>query len=109
MPLGETRTVTLLSFQKKITWSLLAAVSVAAIGSLQFGYNTGVINAPEEVRWEAGGGAFRGFCAPGEFAVVAKMGRNRGRARGRRDLPGIGQGPIYENSASEIKEREENF
>ncbi|KAM6440521.1 solute carrier family 2, facilitated glucose transporter member 3-like [Liasis olivaceus] len=34
---------------KKITWPLLCTVSVAAIGSLQFGYNTGVINAPEKI------------------------------------------------------------
>ncbi|XP_069835961.1 solute carrier family 2, facilitated glucose transporter member 3-like [Dendropsophus ebraccatus] len=33
----------------RLTGSLAFAVSVAAIGSLQFGYNTGVINAPEEV------------------------------------------------------------
>uniref|UniRef100_A0A8C9G4D8 Solute carrier family 2, facilitated glucose transporter member 3 n=1 Tax=Pavo cristatus TaxID=9049 RepID=A0A8C9G4D8_PAVCR len=35
--------------KKKITASLIYAVSVAAIGSLQFGYNTGVINAPEKI------------------------------------------------------------
>lgn len=35
--------------KKKITCPLLCAVSVAAIGSLQFGYNTGVINAPEKI------------------------------------------------------------
>ncbi|XP_072280565.1 solute carrier family 2, facilitated glucose transporter member 3-like [Pyxicephalus adspersus] len=33
----------------KLTCSLAFAVLVAAIGSLQFGYNTGVINAPEKV------------------------------------------------------------
>ncbi|XP_070612800.1 solute carrier family 2, facilitated glucose transporter member 3-like [Erythrolamprus reginae] len=35
--------------KRQITCSLLTAVSVAAIGSLQFGYNTGVINAPEKI------------------------------------------------------------
>ncbi|KAM6097306.1 solute carrier family 2, facilitated glucose transporter member 3 isoform 3-T3 [Chlamydotis macqueenii] len=33
----------------KITGPLIYAVSIAAIGSLQFGYNTGVINAPEKI------------------------------------------------------------
>ncbi|XP_025070179.1 solute carrier family 2, facilitated glucose transporter member 3 [Alligator sinensis] len=33
----------------KITGSLIYAVCIAAIGSLQFGYNTGVINAPEKI------------------------------------------------------------
>ncbi|KAM3912818.1 solute carrier family 2, facilitated glucose transporter member 3-like [Leptodactylus fuscus] len=33
----------------RITCYLAFCVSVAAIGSLQFGYNTGVINAPEEI------------------------------------------------------------
>lgn len=45
-------------FPQKITAPLIYAVSIAAIGSLQFGYNTGVINAPEKVRgrmsWRAG-------------------------------------------------------
>ncbi|GAA6220543.1 solute carrier family 2, facilitated glucose transporter member 1-like [Lates japonicus] len=34
--------------KKKITAYLLYCVSTAVIGSLQFGYNTGVINAPEQ-------------------------------------------------------------
>uniref|UniRef100_A0A8C2TYY5 Solute carrier family 2 member 3 n=1 Tax=Coturnix japonica TaxID=93934 RepID=A0A8C2TYY5_COTJA len=34
---------------KQLTAPLIYAVSVAAIGSLQFGYNTGVINAPEKI------------------------------------------------------------
>ncbi|XP_061675743.1 solute carrier family 2, facilitated glucose transporter member 3 [Syngnathoides biaculeatus] len=34
--------------KKKITFYLLYCVSTAVIGSLQFGYNTGVINAPEQ-------------------------------------------------------------
>lgn len=34
--------------KKKITLYLLYCVATAVIGSLQFGYNTGVINAPEE-------------------------------------------------------------
>ncbi|XP_077871413.1 solute carrier family 2, facilitated glucose transporter member 3 isoform X2 [Ictidomys tridecemlineatus] len=32
-----------------VTPSLIFAVSVATIGSFQFGYNTGVINAPETI------------------------------------------------------------
>ncbi|XP_020661441.2 solute carrier family 2, facilitated glucose transporter member 3 isoform X1 [Pogona vitticeps] len=35
--------------QKKITCPLVTAVVVAVIGSLQYGYNIGVINAPEEI------------------------------------------------------------
>ncbi|XP_066487972.1 solute carrier family 2, facilitated glucose transporter member 3-like [Tiliqua scincoides] len=35
--------------KKKVTGSLVFAVSIAVIGSLQYGYNTGVINAPEEI------------------------------------------------------------
>ncbi|KAJ3597842.1 hypothetical protein NHX12_001358 [Muraenolepis orangiensis] len=34
--------------KKKVTCYLLYCVSTAVIGSLQFGYNTGVINAPEQ-------------------------------------------------------------
>ncbi|XP_074509472.1 solute carrier family 2, facilitated glucose transporter member 3 [Sebastes fasciatus] len=34
--------------KKKVTLYLLYCVSTAVIGSLQFGYNTGVINAPEQ-------------------------------------------------------------
>ncbi|XP_029928903.1 solute carrier family 2, facilitated glucose transporter member 3 [Myripristis murdjan] len=34
--------------KKKITCYLLYCISTAVIGSLQFGYNTGVINAPEQ-------------------------------------------------------------
>ncbi|XP_029308175.1 solute carrier family 2, facilitated glucose transporter member 3 isoform X1 [Cottoperca gobio] len=34
--------------KKKVTFYLLYSVFTAAIGSLQFGYNTGVINAPEQ-------------------------------------------------------------
>ncbi|XP_063113470.1 solute carrier family 2, facilitated glucose transporter member 3-like [Cavia porcellus] len=33
----------------KVTLSLVFAISIAAIGSFQFGYNTGVINAPETI------------------------------------------------------------
>lgn len=33
---------------KKITFQLMLAVGTAVIGSLQFGYNTGVINAPQK-------------------------------------------------------------
>ncbi|MCI4375324.1 hypothetical protein PGIGA_G00108120 [Pangasianodon gigas] len=34
---------------KKVTFQLLLAVGTAVIGSLQFGYNTGVINAPQKI------------------------------------------------------------
>uniref|UniRef100_A0A8D2ANS2 Solute carrier family 2, facilitated glucose transporter member 3 n=1 Tax=Sciurus vulgaris TaxID=55149 RepID=A0A8D2ANS2_SCIVU len=34
---------------QKVTPSLIFAISVATIGSFQFGYNTGVINAPETI------------------------------------------------------------
>ncbi|XP_041835471.1 solute carrier family 2, facilitated glucose transporter member 1 [Melanotaenia boesemani] len=34
--------------EKQITFTLLMSVGVAVIGSLQFGYNTGVINAPQK-------------------------------------------------------------
>lgn len=33
----------------QVTASLIFAISIATIGSFQFGYNTGVINAPEMV------------------------------------------------------------
>lgn len=48
LPINQT--IAFSFFIQKITASLIYAVSVAAIGSLQFGYNTGVINAPEKVR-----------------------------------------------------------
>lgn len=34
---------------QKITFNLMLSVGAAVIGSLQFGYNTGVINAPQKV------------------------------------------------------------
>ena len=38
-----------LSVLQQVTLPLLLAVGTAVIGSLQFGYNTGVINAPQQV------------------------------------------------------------
>ncbi|KAK3556978.1 hypothetical protein QTP70_022327 [Hemibagrus guttatus] len=35
--------------EKKVTFQLLMAVGTAVIGSIQFGYNTGVINAPQKI------------------------------------------------------------
>ncbi len=35
---------------KQVTWCLMFCMSTAVIGSLQFGYNTGVINAPDKVK-----------------------------------------------------------
>ncbi|KAJ8779484.1 hypothetical protein J1605_012368 [Eschrichtius robustus] len=35
--------------QRKLTGRLMLAVGGAVLGSLQFGYNTGVINAPQKV------------------------------------------------------------
>ena len=43
------------SLLQKITCPLVTAVVVAVIGSLQYGYNIGVINAPEEVKQEKRG------------------------------------------------------
>uniref|UniRef100_A0A8C5AB12 Major facilitator superfamily (MFS) profile domain-containing protein n=1 Tax=Gadus morhua TaxID=8049 RepID=A0A8C5AB12_GADMO len=37
------------SGEEKVTFQLMLAVGAAVIGSLQFGYNTGVINAPQKV------------------------------------------------------------
>ncbi|CDQ83725.1 unnamed protein product [Oncorhynchus mykiss] len=37
-----------------VTFQLMMAVGTAVIGSLQFGYNTGVINAPQKVAREEG-------------------------------------------------------
>lgn len=42
----------------QVTPALVFAVSVAAIGSFQFGYNTGVINAPETVSVVSGEGRY---------------------------------------------------
>lgn len=39
----------LLQQNKQVTGYLLFSLATAVIGSLQFGYNTGVINAPEQV------------------------------------------------------------
>lgn len=50
LPINQTIAFSFFFFIQKITASLIYAVTVAAIGSLQFGYNTGVINAPEKVR-----------------------------------------------------------
>lgn len=37
---------------QQITLPLLMSVGTAVIGSLQFGYNTGVINAPQKVSYK---------------------------------------------------------
>lgn len=37
---------------QKVTLQLMLAVGTAVIGSLQFGYNTGVINAPQKVSFK---------------------------------------------------------
>lgn len=39
----------ILPVQQTLTLRLVVAICGAAMGSLQFGYNTGVINAPEAV------------------------------------------------------------
>ena len=44
-----------LSLLQKVTFQLMLAVGAAVIGSLQFGYNTGVINAPQKVSPGFGG------------------------------------------------------
>lgn len=40
--------------EKQVTGYLLFSLATAVIGSLQFGYNTGVINAPEQVGFNLG-------------------------------------------------------
>lgn len=37
---------------QQVTPQLTLAVGTAVIGSFQFGYNTGVINAPQKVSWD---------------------------------------------------------
>lgn len=37
---------------QQVTPQLMLAVGTAVIGSFQFGYNTGVINAPQKVSWD---------------------------------------------------------
>uniref|UniRef100_A0A671KDP3 Solute carrier family 2, facilitated glucose transporter member 1-like n=1 Tax=Sinocyclocheilus anshuiensis TaxID=1608454 RepID=A0A671KDP3_9TELE len=37
------------TYQNQLTFPLMLAVGTAVIGSLQFGYNTGVINAPQKI------------------------------------------------------------
>lgn len=47
---GEVHTFICVSVsQQQVTPHLMLAVGTAVIGSLQFGYNTGVINAPQNV------------------------------------------------------------
>lgn len=50
LPGGCGARVTLCSFSPQMTARLMLAVGGAVLGSLQFGYNTGVINAPQKVR-----------------------------------------------------------
>lgn len=47
--LGTDLPVTVCFSLQKLTGRLLLAVGGAVLGSLQFGYNTGVINAPQKV------------------------------------------------------------
>lgn len=51
--------ILLLSLQKQITFPLMMCVGAAVIGSLQFGYNTGVINAPQSVSSTSAGVSFQ--------------------------------------------------
>lgn len=61
-----------------MTARLMLAVGGAVLGSLQFGYNTGVINAPQKVRAEQQQDstcADPGMAECTEQSVCGKMGR----------------------------------
>lgn len=49
LPPGPESTPSFPQQPKQVTGYLLFSLGTAVIGSLQFGYNTGVINAPEQV------------------------------------------------------------
>lgn len=44
---------------QQITFPLMMSVGTAVIGSLQFGYNTGVINAPQKVSYPSANMPFK--------------------------------------------------
>lgn len=46
---------------QRITFPLMMSVGAAVIGSLQFGYNTGVINAPQKVSYPSANMSFKQY------------------------------------------------